>query len=511
MFGKTHRLIYLVTLILLAISIPTSKAIPNVLGGVLVANWVLEWNWREKWSLLKQNRTALVMALFFFFFAYGLLWTGDLTGSLKEWVAKTPFLYLPVVMASTPKVEVKWQRFILLAFSITVAVSAALCVIIMQAKGLSDVREGGLFISHIRFSICVTLAILFCARFVVRPEEYAWPVRVGCGLMCVWLLLYLFFVQVSTGILLLVVAAMVSFFYFLFKSQKTKVRNGMLIASGTLFVVFAVSFSVVTYQYFHVDESIEQNLPEKTALGHPYTHDISPDTDGSIVENGHKLGLFVCEEELRADWTKRSAVPYDSIRKTLVRYLNSKGLTKDSEGFATLTDQEIHLVEDSIANVAYLQKFGMKKMLYPTYFTIVLYKKDGTTRNSSLLQRYELWKCGWLAVCDKPWTGYGLSCNKQMIDEKLDEMNSPLKRDMGVHNQFLTFALMGGIPLVLAFLVTLFFPFFEKNRKITLLYFLFWLSLVLSMFFEDTLETTTGVNLFLFFNSFFLFGSTWEE
>ena len=64
---------------------------------------------------------------------------------------------------------------------------------------------------------------------------------------------------------------------------------------------------------------------------------------------------------------------------------------------------------------------------------------------------------------------------------------------------------MGGIPLLLAFLFVIASPFFFCKPKITLLYVIFWCCLILSMFVEDTIETTTGINLFLYFNTFFLF------
>ena len=511
MFGRAHRYIYSITLILLAISIPISVALPNVLGGVLFVNWLLEWDWKQKWERLKQNRGAVVFLLFFFCFAYTFVGSSDPGASFRDWLTKLPFFYLPAVIATTEPPEVRWQRFVLLAFAITTSIAAALSIIIMQSKGLTDIRDGGLFVSHIRFSICAVLSVLFCLHFIIKKNIYTLPVQLGCLLMSVWLFAYLFAVQVSTGIILMVISFLIIFLYYLFKSEKSAIRTVTLTVSGIVCIIVAIAFGIVTYQYYHYDESVEQDLPACTAQGTPYTHLPSHFPDGQIVENGNKLGIYLCEVELREEWGKRSEVPYDSVQKTLIRYLNSIGETKDAKGMAQLDDEDVHHIENGIANKAYLQSFGLKKMLYPSYFTLSLYHLNGTISNSSILQRTELWKMSAKAIQHHPIIGYGMGCNKNAINNELHLQQSSLKDNMGAHNQFLTYLLMGGIPLLAAFLIVIASPFFLCKPKIKLLYVIFWCCLVLSMFVEDTLETTTGINLFLFFNTFFLFGSEPSE
>lgn len=512
MLGKAHRYIYTITLILLAISIPVSVALPNVLGGVLVGNWLLEWNWKQKWELLKQNKGALAFLLFFFCFAYCFAGTCDPAAGLRDWLTKTPFLYLPVILASTEPPKIRWQRFLLLAFAITTSVAAAISVIIMQTKGVYDIRDNGLFISHIRFSICAVLSIIFCLHFLIKNGSYSIPIQLGCLMMAVWLFAYLFAVQIGTGILLLAVTFLIIFFYYLFiKREKKGGRILILTISGTICIVIAAAFSIITYQYYHYDSTVEKNLPTCTEKGTAYTHLPKELPDGQIVENGNKIGLYLCEAELKEEWPKRSDVPYDSIQKTLIRYLNSIGETKDAKGLSKLDDEDVKHIENGIANKAYLQPFGLKKMLYPSYFTFSLYQLNGTTSSSSILQRTELWKASLHAIQHHPVMGYGMGCNKKAINEELHLRQSDLKDNMGAHNQFLTYTLMGGIPLLLGFIVLLVLPFFLCKRKITLVYVIFWCCLLVSMLFEDTLETVTGINLFLLFNSFFLFATDSSE
>ena len=54
MFGAPlHRKIYLVLLALLGGCMVTSRGLSNVVWVMLLANWVLEGRWREKWQMAK--------------------------------------------------------------------------------------------------------------------------------------------------------------------------------------------------------------------------------------------------------------------------------------------------------------------------------------------------------------------------------------------------------------------------------------------------------------------------
>ncbi|HNW68087.1 MAG TPA: hypothetical protein PKK66_04475, partial [Bacteroidales bacterium] len=101
MRSKVHQSIYAFSLIALAAAIPTSNAVMNLAGACLFANWVLEWNWKEKWNLLKNNRLAIVLATFFFLFVFALFQTDNWQLAFQSLASKTPFFYLPIIMASS--------------------------------------------------------------------------------------------------------------------------------------------------------------------------------------------------------------------------------------------------------------------------------------------------------------------------------------------------------------------------------------------------------------------------
>lgn len=495
---KVHHIIYLFSLLLLAGSIPVSNFGMSIGGLLLCANWIAEWNWKEKWQRLKEQRTVFFLSSFFFIFLFGLINTENWNSALDNILSKLPLLYAPLVLASSSKLNGKEIRLVLTVFILVTLGSTLISIIYMITHPIQDIRDISLFISHIRFSFCVIIAIIFAIQFTLRVKSYSRIIKILYALIAGWLIFYLFISQTFTGIIILFAVTFFYLLYILITGERTKIRNIMLISIFTGIVVFIGHLFTITYKYYHVD--LPEQLPTYTASGNPYTHNFK-----SIIENGSYTELYLCENELRESWPKQSDIPYDSVRPTLIRYLNSKGLSKDKEGVYALNKKDKDNIEHKIANVAYTQIVGVKKALYPTFFSISLYQQTKEITHSSILQRYELWQTSLKIIQDNLLTGIGIGDHKEAIDQQLTKDNSPLRKNMGAHNQFLTLLLMGGIVPLLAFIIMLFLPFFIHKNARNLNYLFFFIIIFCSFFAEDTLETQAGMTFYAFFNAFLLF------
>jgi hypothetical protein len=243
-------------------------------------------------------------------------------------------------------------------------------------------------------------------------------------------------------------------------------------------------------------------------MGNVYEHQ----NDG-IIENGNYIHNYVCEEELRANWNKISSISYDSldkanqpIRSTLIRYLNSKGLTKDAEGLSKINSTDKERIERGVANICYEEGNIFKKMIYVIAFEHDQHKQHSNSiKGHSLYQRFELWKTSLQIIRKHFIFGVGTGDVADAIKEQLIENNSPLKdTNMRTHNQYLTFLLSFGIIGFLVFVFSLFYaPIKEKMFSIPI-FLIFFSIVLLSMLSEDTLETEAGVTFFVFFYSYFI-------
>lgn len=498
---QIHHYLYIACLITIAIAIPLSNYVMSMGGVFLLANAVLQWNWQERWKRLKENKIALLFPLFYLCYCIGLLHTENWSAAGDALLNRLPLFLAPMIIATSALPSRREWSLILHSYLGSVLFTTLYSFIYYMTHEVADIREISRFISHIRFSLSVVFSIVLTAFFAIENWNFHKLKSVPYLLLMLWFLSYLFISQTLTGIMILFLLLVVLFLYLLFRGSDRKRKVRVMAALAFPIVLFLLYFVGVSVDYFKEKDADVARLPV-TENGNPYYHD-----ENSMIENGYKIYTYISYDELPSAWGKRSEVPYPEVEATLIRYLNSLGLHKDSAGVAQLSDWDVQNVEKQIANVEYVRKFGLRKNLYATFFSLSAYTHHRQVANSSLLQRVELWRNSWSLIKQNPWLGVGVGDHKQALDEELVRSQSPLMdtRDKGCHNQFLTVWLTSGVFALLALLAMLLLPLFLAPKRVTLLYLLFFVILFASMFTEDTLDTNAGVFLFSLFNALLLF------
>lgn len=486
----------------MAISMPWSHFFMGLSSFVLLLNWLAEWNWMEKWKRMVENRQGLVFAGLFVVCLLGLIKADDGGRAFSFLLDKIPLLFIPLIIITSQTVSKKEMAWVVNGFILSTVYGCFGALAYWATHAVSDMREISQFIDHIRFSLCIVLSVVFCVQIVVRGQYRSNLPKWVYVVVIVFLVGYLLVAQTLTGIVILFVLTLLYMLYLLVKMPKGRLRKPLLylITIGLLGGVAYVT--MITVQYFHDNDKVIED--RQTALGNPYEFD-----EGSLLENGHRIGYYVCKSELKTAWAMRSDSAYTELREnTLLRYLNSKGMRKDYAAVMALSEQEVRFVENNVANAAYTKRFGLRRALYQTFFSLSLYRKYGTIDDSSLMQRVELWSASCRVIGENWLLGVGMGDHKLALDSQLAKQNSPIadRHNRGSHSQYLTFWLMGGILLLLYFLFVIVYPFVKMRPRITLVYMAFILMIVLSCLAEDTLETQTGRMLFSVFAPLLLYG-----
>ncbi len=501
---QVHHGLYVLLMAALCVAIPLSRYMMSMMLIFLAANWLIEGDFKNKWQRLKEQKSAIVAFLFLFVMLLGFIQTDDALTALDYWSCKLPLYLAPVIVASSRPFNRKELFIVLGAFVLSVLFSTIYSSVYYMTHDVVDIREISVFISHIRFSLCVDVAIVLLLYYAFREKKQPAALRIFASVMSAWLLLYLFIAQTLTGIVLLLAVAVIYLGYILACHWKERFYRLTAMGMLCLLSVFVVWVGSVSWQYFHVSEDQCFMVDSLTVNGRLYDKNCS-----FIVENGSYTGMYVCSEELEQAWAQRSQHSLDEplLKETLIRYLNSCHLRKDSIGVMNLTEQDVYNIEQGVANVEYTSRFGVKRALYPIFFSIELYRYYGDVQNSTVLQRVEYWRAAWHKIRHNWIFGVGLGNHKTAVGEQLAEDGSSLvgKDRTGCHNQWLTFWLMGGFFVVLYFVLMLIYPFFEQKKNISYVYVAFFIILVGSMFTEDTLETEAGLTLFAIMNSLLLY------
>lgn len=505
-----YQKIYLAGLALFAAGLPLSKTAMSLSLGLLGIHWLLSKGWRYFPSLRTGKGIAFYLFMLIPLIHLAGLWnTSDMQYAAKDLRIKLPLLLLPLFVATAPPLAQKQIQGIFKVFIAAVTTGTLITIAVWLTRDPLDPRDLVPYNNHIRFSMMVCIA-WFIIFFRLIPQEQHAGRKSGWIFLILWLTSSLLLLESLTGIAALLLGLLTGLCWFVFQKKYPAGRKG--VAMG-VFVLIAASSVWVLYKLkpeFQPDVKEQtRNLELYTAAGNPYFHD----TVSWLNENGNLVWIYVAEEEMREAWNQRSPVAYDhqleSGYKTgdiLLRFLSSKGLRKDAMGVASMSDDEVDMVEKGVTNYKYNRFSWMRKRVDQLKWEYWNYRGMGNPRGHSVMQRLELWRAGLDLASLNLLTGVGTGDVKRDFAEHLSATGSPLAgTPLRAHNQFLSILIAFGIPGLLLFIVALTIPMLLNFRKLTLWFLATAVILYVSLLTEDTLETQAGVSLFSFFMAFCLF------
>ncbi|MCX6272440.1 MAG: hypothetical protein NTU44_14735 [Bacteroidetes bacterium] len=350
-----HTRIYFLGLCLMAVGIPLSRFTMSVAGLLLFGNWLFEGNLKRKISLFLRNKPALVFASLFLLHVIGLTYTSDFNYAIKDLRTKVPLFIFPLIFSSTPAISGAKFAKILKFYLLSVLGGTMAGVFILLTRVVTDPRELSPFISHIRFSLNVCLAItVILYLLIINTKEITLPWRYFLFTLLAWMFTYLYISQSFTGFFVMIALVLAWLIVASTRLPVPWVKESLILLAIAIPVVLFLYIRSDYKHYFNISSENISKLEWVTPGGHYYYHD----PNDKVLVNGHRIWIFVCEDELREAWEKRSRIPYDSLGQSglkisdvLLRYLTSRGLRKDAGGVKQLSDNEIKRIEEGIADI----------------------------------------------------------------------------------------------------------------------------------------------------------------
>lgn len=497
-FGpNTHSYLHLLGLSGIAFALPWSKVMMSISMMFVVLNLIVEADYANYWKRLKSNRIYWLIIGLVVLHGLAVLWSSNLSYAIHDLKVKLPLLVIPTVLCAKPVTVRKHLHIILLSLLSILLITSVYNYISYQQwlgpKFYDDIRGMSLFGSHIRFGLLVSMGVGICLYLIMRFKQWALPLVI----LTAWFTFYTIFSQVISGVVTLAGV------FFIFAFYQIWIRSKVWAGAFTLVCLTStVLLGVWLFKPLQVDPADYPNLESHTKEGNPYTHNFSYVSS----ETGEPVLIYLCEEELKREWNRRSSVKYgdtdvkgNPIFHTLIRYLSSRKLRKDAAGVNQLSHQDIINIQNGCPTVNH---HGLMARLHGIRFEL---NQPIDPNGHSLLQRLEYWKAGMSIASDNWLLGVGTGDVQDTFDSYYERSQSQLlpKNRKRAHSQFVTVFLTFGIfgLLFFVFLLARFAAFNLKNRQLLALFFITIASL--SFIFEDTLETQTGVTFFaLFFGLF---------
>jgi hypothetical protein len=456
----------------------------------------------SRWRQFTSNTTAVALTVIFILPLLGLLWTSNMGYALWDIRMKLPLLVLPLLVSlANPLTQGQFRALIgLFIIAVVVAVMWCLQVYWLGSPEIDrDVRSISVFISHVRFSLLIALALALLVRFAHQTAQG----RILITLCSVRSLYFIYIIGSITGFVAITALLVWALLRYILQLQSARMRLGGL---GALVVLVAalIGFLYGSYsRYFDVESQSLTTLESHTTRGEAYDHSLG----FPLIENGNYVMTYVARNELNEAWNNRSAVYPDSLdgrghvlSGTLVRYLASKGLRKDMDGVMALSDEDVRAIEFGIPTCIEPQQIGLQRRLNRIFFEWSNYRAGGDPNGHSVMQRLEFWKTGWWIISDNCLTGVGTGDVKDAFRSAYAINNSPLDEAyrLRAHNQYLTMWITYGLFGFCAFLIVTFLPLISGGVRNPLVVIIVML-VALSFLTEDTLESQAGVMFMAFF------------
>jgi hypothetical protein len=459
-----------------------------------------------RWRQFTANRTAVALTGLFILPLIGLLWTSNAGYAAWDLRMKLPLLVLPLLLSLTNPITQGQFRALAGLFILAVVAAVLWCLQVYWLGSPEierDVRKISVFISHVRFSLLIALALGILVRFA-HGSTQGKILIVLCALPCLY---FIYIIGSITGAIVLVALLVWMGLRYALTHKGIALRFGLL-----LLVIAVPTWSLVhvyrAYQSYFAVQSLDTDKLEKTtALGEVYAHH----PEFPLVEDGHYVMTYIAWGELYDAWYERSMVHPDSVdgrghvlKGTLIRYLASKGLRKDAAGVAALTDEEVKAIESGIPTCNDAEKRGLDKRLNKIFFEWSNCRAGGDPDGHSVIQRIEFWKAAIWIIRRNAWIGVGTGDVKDAFQSAYNEMNSPLSSEyrLRAHNQYLTMWVTYGLAGFLLFVFIIFQPVFSGKANDPLVAMIVLLA-SLSFLTEDTLESQAGVMFVAFFYALF--------
>lgn len=503
---------------LASFGLPLSNFLVSVGIILLAVSWVAQGKYTARLRQFITDPLSLTISAMFLIHVAGMLHTEDLSQGFKQLRIMLPMLLLPLLLFTTELPPPSKQRDLLHLFVLACLLGTfmgAFRYAGLSGEELINKRHLSIFISHIRFGLMLVLAICILLHGLYqRGTKWSLTEKVIAAAVAFWLFAFLFFMETVTAQIAFLVIVGFTLLRLLFRWNRPFPR----IVAFVAFFAFAGGMGWHAYSIYSTYMTKvpldHRTLNEHTLNGRFYAHR----SDIRYRENGHRTWNFVCWEELRNEWPKVASTPMDSadgrgqpLKFTLIRYMTSLGLKKDSAGVHQLSQEDVENIEAGHTNHLYTSNWGIAKRSVQFLREMEEYRWSGKANNSSLFQRWVYTKVGWRIFEEHPLVGVGTGDLRLAYDAIYAENDhNLLPRFQNIsHNQFLTVMVTLGVFGLLVFLIGFLYPLWRYRNDH--LYACFWLLILVSFLSDNTLDSQTGVTLYAFFNTFLIIRKEFEN
>ncbi len=495
--------------------LPFSEALVSISTVFLLIQAILLGSWNHPSVKARNSKIILFPVSVFIVYLIGTLFTKDFSFALYELRKVIFWIIVPPAIFLSPKLSEKRTFLILYLFVAAVFVAGIVTTVrltVNNSHGMTDFREQSM-ISHIRFSIQVVFAIIILLwLWVQNPDKKTGLKSFMIGILIILAISLMLLLKSLIGIIAFLGAFTVFNIIYLRKVKNAKMKPVLILIFAAAVIFPAGYVFKIIHDFYDFTDPEPDSVELYTSSGNSYSHNF----DDLLRENGNRVNLYVCEDEMRNEWNKLSKIKYDDdlngymLGSTLMRYLTSLGYRKDSAGVSKLTVKDIQAIENGATNYRFKRHYlSLYPRIYETVWELDNYYRTGDPNNKTVAQRIEYLKASLLIIRKNPIFGIGTGNWKIKYNTTYDKAGSKLtlsKRESS-HNQYVNYLVKFGVFGFAWIIFAILYPFFKTKSHKNILFVLFLTVYAFANFGDANMETHMGLSFFTIFYSFFLWNS----
>ncbi len=432
------------------------------------------------------NKPAITIGLLLFLQFAFLVYTNGFGFASRDFLIKLPLFLFPLFLAARPKINPGLFIRILTCF-ITAVFAGSIYRMVLLLNLPADTPISVLQASDGRYTLHTVFA-LFGIFFILHSQGAANTLlKIFLIATGTFLVVFMVILNLSSGILIFITLVLLLLLFYIVQIKALYPK----IASVALWIVCLVLpffyFLFAGFQFLNTPPVEFSKLEKHTLSGNSYYHD----TVNFKAENGKWAGLYICDKELRQAWAERSKLPLDSldhkkhmIRNTVINYLASKDLRKDSAGISQLSAADIQNIENGISRYDFNRVPGFMIQFENFSARYQRYLNLDNQKAGSFGTRIAAWFSSVKLIAQQHRNSNGLSVLPAMYNDP--HYNSGNGNRTGSARPFPAVLVTFGFIGLAWFVIALLYPGNRTIKYNQYLYAIFWIVFSLSLLIENT-------------------------
>lgn len=263
---RLHDALHYSLILLYATSLPFFLHIGNYVLGALLLNWLIEGNFKQKFSLFAASTPARLLSGFLLVFIISLAYSSNLSTGISDIERKLGLLFLPLLIFSKQPPSPVFFKNTLLGFGVGSVFGTSIALIIAFTKYHATGDASHLFYHQLSYNIgmhAVYLSCYLCFSVFIFIEYFRerygkWSLSTKLTLTLLLLYIFVLLILLASKTMLAAFAVVFSIYLLFIGSSANLKRTVGIVFTLNILLVLAVAVTPYTRDRF--EDAINSNL-----------------------------------------------------------------------------------------------------------------------------------------------------------------------------------------------------------------------------------------------------------